>query len=208
MDLPEPATAVSSAYPGVKNECADYISRNNFDDIVGSRSEELAKEAVSRMAVHVDLNMTMIRPLYGLKQVEYLKEFGDIYKRLERRLEPVLVNQEPWKRDKTYLWHEDQIGVRSNRIPALLKWTNGSSGHVGADRTLKLFKQWFHSTWSDDQLRKTLQPIVDKARGGPANQGISGTEVSFRPFLSHSVPTAFSMWTTRRCPSLGAMILP
>ena len=50
----------------------------------------------------------------------------------------------------------------SNRIPALVKWTHESSGHVGADRTLRLFKKWFHSTCSDDQLRKTLQPIVDQ----------------------------------------------
>ena len=114
------------------------------------------------MDVHLDLNMTMIRPLDGLKQVEYLKEFGDIYKRLDKRLEPVLVNQEEWKRDKTYLWHEDRIVVPSDCIPALLKWTHESSGHAGADRTLKLVKQWFHSTWSDDQLRKTLQSIVDK----------------------------------------------
>ena len=55
------------------------------------------------MDVHLDLNMTMIRPLDGLQQVEYLKEFGDIYKRLEKRLEPLLVNQEQWKRDKSYL---------------------------------------------------------------------------------------------------------
>ena len=33
---------------------------------------------------------------------------------------------------------------------------------MDANRTLKLFKQWFHSTWSDDQLQKTLHPIVDK----------------------------------------------
>ena len=50
----------------------------------------------------------------------------------------------------------------SDRILALLKWTHDCSGHVGADGTLKLFKEWFHSTWSDDQLRKTLQPIVHK----------------------------------------------
>ena len=50
----------------------------------------------------------------------------------------------------------------SDRIPALRKWTHESSGHVGADRNLKLFKKWFHSTWSDDQLRKALQTIVDK----------------------------------------------
>ena len=33
---------------------------------------------------------------------------------------------------------------------------------MGASRTLGLFKQWFLSTWTDDQLRKTLQSIVDK----------------------------------------------
>ena len=135
---------------GVKNECADYISRNNFDDMIGARSEELAKEAFSRMDVHLDLNMTIIRPLNGLQQVEYLKRFWDIYKRLEKRLESALVNQEHWKRDKTYLWHEDRIVVPSDRILALLKWTHVSSGHVGANRTLELFKQWFYSTWTDN----------------------------------------------------------
>ena len=147
---------------GVKNECADYISRNNFDDMIGARSEELAKEAFSRMDVHLNLTMTMIRPLHGPRQVEYLKQFGDIYKLLEKRLEPVQVNQEQWKRDTTYLCHEDRIVVPSNGIPAPLKWTHESSGHVAASHTLGLFKQWFYSTWTDDQLRKTLQPIVDK----------------------------------------------
>ena len=47
--------------------------------MIGARSGELAKEAFSHMDVHLDLNMTMIRRLDGLQQVEYLKEFGDIY---------------------------------------------------------------------------------------------------------------------------------
>ena len=137
------------------------MSRNNFDDMIGARSEELAKEAFSRMEVHLDFNMTMIRPLDGLKQVEYLKEFGDIYKRLEKPLEPVLVNRDQWKRGKTYLWHDEWIVVATGSIPAPLKWTHESSGHVEADRTLRLFKKWFHSSWSDDQLQINLQPIVD-----------------------------------------------
>ena len=77
---------------GVKNECADYISRNNFDEMIGARSEEPAKDAFSRTDVHLDPNMTMITPLDGLQQVEYLKEFGDIYKPLEKCLEPVLLS--------------------------------------------------------------------------------------------------------------------
>ena len=114
------------------------------------------------MDVHLDLNMTMICPLDGIQQAEYLKGFGDIYKRLEKRLEPLLVNQEQWKRDKSYLWHEDRIVVPSDRVPALPKWTHESSGHVGADRTLRLLKQWFHTTCTDDHVRKTLQPIAEK----------------------------------------------
>ena len=110
----------------------------------------LAKEAFSSMNVHLDLNMTMIRALDGLKQVEYPKGFGDIYKRFEKGLEPILVNQEQWKRDRTYPWHEDQIVSPSVRIWALLKWTHESSGHFGAGCTLKLFKQWFPSSWRDN----------------------------------------------------------
>ena len=68
------------------------------------------------MDVHLDVNMTMIRPLDGLQRSEYLKEFGDIYKRLEKRVEPLLVNQEQWKRDKSHLWHEDCIVVPGDRV--------------------------------------------------------------------------------------------
>ena len=48
---------------GLKNECADYISRNSLDDMIHARSEGVAKAAFSRMDVHVDLNITMFRPL-------------------------------------------------------------------------------------------------------------------------------------------------
>ena len=58
---------------GVKNDCADYIICNNFDDMIGARSGELANEAFSRMDLHLDLNMTMIRPRDALQQVECLK---------------------------------------------------------------------------------------------------------------------------------------
>ena len=45
------------------------------------------------MKVHLERNMTMIRRLDGLQQVKYLKEFGDICKRLGKCLVPVPVNQ-------------------------------------------------------------------------------------------------------------------
>ena len=39
------------------------------------------------MDVHLDLNMTMLRPLDGLQHVEYVKDFRDIYKPLQKRRE-------------------------------------------------------------------------------------------------------------------------
>ena len=98
--------------------------------------------------------------------------------------------------------------VPSDRVPALLKWTHESSHHVGADRTLRLCKQWFHTTWTDDQLRKTLRPIVDKC---PCRSRKPG-DVRDRGFYSTlpmpTVLTVFSMWTTLRCRILGATTLP
>ena len=38
--------------PGRKNELSDYISRNNFDALIGETSEVLAKEAFQRIDVH------------------------------------------------------------------------------------------------------------------------------------------------------------
>ena len=43
--------------PGIKNELSDYISRNNFDALIGESSEALAKEAFQRMDVQLDLSM-------------------------------------------------------------------------------------------------------------------------------------------------------
>ena len=41
--------------PGIKNELSDYISRNNFDALIGESSEVLAKEAFQRMDFQLDL---------------------------------------------------------------------------------------------------------------------------------------------------------
>ena len=50
---------------GIKNEMADYISRNNFDALLGERSEALAKAAFQRMDVQLDLSMRTAGVLEG-----------------------------------------------------------------------------------------------------------------------------------------------
>ena len=51
--------------PGIKNELSDYISRNNFDALIGESSEALAKEAFQRMDVQLDLSMRTAGILEG-----------------------------------------------------------------------------------------------------------------------------------------------
>ena len=50
---------------GFKNEMADYISRNNFDALLGECSEALATQAFQRMDVQLDLSMRTAGVLEG-----------------------------------------------------------------------------------------------------------------------------------------------
>ena len=98
------------------------------------------------MDVHLPLNMTMIRPRDSVRQGECVNECVDIYKRLEKHLQRVLVDYKHCNQDKIFLWHEDRIIARTEWILAPLKGSHGASCHFGADRTLKLFRKWFHTT--------------------------------------------------------------
>ena len=51
--------------PGIKNQLSDYMSRNNFDALIGESSEALAKEAFQRMDVQLDLSMQTAGILEG-----------------------------------------------------------------------------------------------------------------------------------------------
>ena len=57
----------------------------------------------------------------------------------------------------------------SDRIPALLKWTHESSGHVGADHTLKLVQKWFTLRGVMTKYGKPSSLSWTSARAGPAN---------------------------------------
>ena len=61
---------------------------------------------------------------------------------------------------------------------------------------------------NDPPVKIPPSPSWTSARASPANQKISGTEVSTRPCPSLTVLTVFYTWTTRRCRSSGAMTSP
>ena len=64
--------------PGIKNELSDYISRNNFDALIGETSEALAKEAFQRMDVQLDLSMLIAGILEGWSLTDYQSEYKEV----------------------------------------------------------------------------------------------------------------------------------
>ena len=65
VDLLESFTLSVHHMEGIKNKHADYISRNNFDALLGESSELLAKEVFQRMYIQLDLSMRIAGVLEG-----------------------------------------------------------------------------------------------------------------------------------------------
>ena len=78
--------------PGMKNEHSDYISRNNFDALIGESSEALAKEALRRMDVQLDLSMRTAGILEGWSLTDYQSEYKEIFQTLSTGLEPRVID--------------------------------------------------------------------------------------------------------------------
>ena len=56
-------------------DVSDYISRNNFDALIGESSEALAKEAFQRVDVQLDLSMCTAGILEGWSLTDYQSEY-------------------------------------------------------------------------------------------------------------------------------------
>ena len=97
--------------PGIKNEMGDYISRNNFDALLGESSEALAKEAFQRMDVQLDLSMRTAGILEGWSLTNYQSEYKEILQALSTGLEPRVIDGHQWYKNNQYRFYEARIVV-------------------------------------------------------------------------------------------------
>ena len=134
--------------PGIKSELSDYISRNNFDALIGETSEAPAKEAFQLMDVQLDLFMRTAGILEGWSLTDYQSEYKEILQTLSTGLEPCVI-------------HEDCIVVPGTRLEGCLQWAHLSSGHTGANRSVDFFRECFYSSLTLTELRSRMQTIVD-----------------------------------------------
>ena len=126
--------------PGIKNELSDYISRNNFDALIGESSDALAKEAVRRMDVQPDLSMRTAGILEGWSLTDYQSEYKERLQTLSTGLEPRVIDGHQWYQNNQYLFYEDRIVVPEARLDGCLQWSHLSSGHTCANRSVDFFR--------------------------------------------------------------------
>ena len=82
--------------PGIENELSDYISRNNFDALLGESSEALTREAFQRMDVQLDLSMCTAETLEGWSLTDYQSKYKVILQTLSTGLEPRVIDGHQW----------------------------------------------------------------------------------------------------------------
>ena len=146
---------------GIKNELSDYISRNNFDALIGGSSEALAKEAFQRMDVQLDLSMCTAGIVEGRSLTNYQSEYKDILQTLSTGLEPRVIDGHQQCKNNQYLFYEDRRNVPEARLDWCLQWSRLSSSHTGANRPVESFCECFYSSLTLTQLRSRMQTIVD-----------------------------------------------
>ena len=161
VDLLQSVQADSPSYPWYKNEMSDYISRNNFDALLGESFEGLAKEAFQRMDVQLDLSMRTAGILEGWSLTDYQSEYKDILQTLSTGLKPRVIDWHQWYRNNQYLFYEDRIVVSEARLDGCLQWSNLSSGHTGANCSVDFFRECFYSGLTLTELRSRMRTIVD-----------------------------------------------
>ena len=147
--------------PGRKNELSDFLSRNNFDALIGESSEALAKEAFQRMDVQLDLSMRTAGILEGWSPTDYQSEYKEILQTLSTGLEPRVIDGHPWYKNNQYLFYEDRIVVPEARLDGCLQCSRLSSGHTGANRSVDFFRECFYSGLILTELRSGMRTIVD-----------------------------------------------
>ena len=120
---------------------ADYISRNNFDALLGESSEVLAKEAFQRMDVQLNLSMRTAGVLQGWRLRGYHAQYKCVLNSFSDGVEARLIDGDRWYKDNQYVYYEDRIVVPEARQDCCLQLAHLSSGHTGCNRLVTFSKK-------------------------------------------------------------------
>ena len=148
---------------GSKKEMCEVLSRHNFDERVGEKTEELAREAFQRMDVQLDLAMApeevmAISPgefLSSWRLWDYSEEYAEEMKGLEED-KAKLMEGTLWSKKGSLLMHEGQVVVPKHKLASILQWLHKTNGHPGKEKLLYVFLAKFYTKLSPTQLQKNI----------------------------------------------------
>ena len=140
----------------MQNELADYISRNNFDAILGASSESLAKTAFQCMDVQLDLSMGTAGVLEGSSVRDHQEEYQCVHQIFSDGLEARLIDGDHWYKDSQYLHYEDHIVVPESQLQGCLQRTHLCSGHTGCNCYVEIFRERFYPRLTLSELRSPM----------------------------------------------------
>ena len=145
---------------GIKNEMADYISRNNLDTLLGESSEALAKEAFQRMDVQLDRSMRTAGVLEGWSLRDYHAESKCVLNSLSDGREARLIDGDRWYKDNQYLYYEDRMVVPEAPPDGCYTGPISALG-TGCNRSVDFYRERFYSQLTCAELHARMQSIVD-----------------------------------------------
>jgi transposase InsO family protein len=155
--------------PGVKNEMCDWLSRTDFDALLGEEIEQLAQDAFARMDRQIDLSLQQLLSLddsVTLSAVDFQQsEFSDLWSDLEPFQAKMLnipydgprrhAKDEQiglFYRTEKHIFCERRLMVPHAHLHRILSWCHTSNGHPASDRTVHFFLKSFFTPLTRQQL--------------------------------------------------------
>ena len=145
--------------PGIKNEMADYLSRNNFDERIQMDSELLAREAFAKMDIEMDLSLEALKDFPAWNFSEYQDEYSGKLSEMEP-FRPKIFDGEFWYHDTQRLYKEKILVLPKTRLSNAILWCHLSNGHPGIERTMYFFYTHFYCNVTRSLLKAEIQQIV------------------------------------------------
>ena len=113
------------------------------------------------MDVQLDLSVRTAGILEGWSLTDYQSEYKEALQTLSTGLKPRVIGGHQWYKNNQYLFYEDSIVVPEARHEGCLQWSQLSSGHTGANRSVDVFCECFYTGLTLNALRSRMQTIVD-----------------------------------------------
>ena len=148
---------------GVKNELCDWLSRTEFQNLVGINFDEVASEAFERMDRQLDFAIHFrLSDQANVDRFDYVgTEYEELWSTLEE-WKSTLVNDKLMFKSDGGLFCETKRVVPESKLERVIKWCHEVNGHPGPERTILFFLQRFFSARSKASLIQEAKPLCDK----------------------------------------------